>query len=423
MILGLAVAGMALAYLANELVQRAGADGGAFVLAMTVAGIGVLALWWVFSRLVRHFRDLGRLGADLAALRHRNELSADWETRGDEVGRLAAALGELLRRERRTGGGGRLGAVATALEEPLVVLGDTGRIALLNPAAVRLFGPGVLVGMDVYDLLDRPDLFRAIERARGAGQPVSALLRGPGGAELPAQVVDLGLQAGVALVFPFRPSAHPLLPARPTAAEAAAAPGVDEREPLAALPMLALWVATAADRVVSVATMRLSGARIFRTVSLDVPVNPGEPVPAAALAAHGLTAEEMAGARPFAAAWPVIAEALRHCVVVGVDVDAALAALRAELERTGLPPLDEPPTLDLRHVAAALDPASVDMDLPGLAARFGVVHHAGPAGAPHALLTAELASAMIRCLDERGAATFGEATTLAGGTAAALPRG
>lgn len=396
-VLGLAVVGMALVWLASELVRRAGDDRGSFVLAVAAAGLGVLALWWVFSRLVRHFRDLERLASDLSALRHRSDLPADWQARPDEVGRVAAALAELLHRERRTGdGGGRLATVAAALEEPVLVLSDLGRIALLNPAAARLFGPSVAVGMDVYDVLDRPELFRAIERARGAGQPVPATLRGPGGAELPVQVVDFGLQAGVALVFPFHPAARPLLPARPSVATPAAAPAIGEHEPLAALPMVALSVEQAGGRVVGVGTVRLSGARVFRTVSLDVPVNPGEPVPG--------------GARPFATAWPVIAEALHHAVVVGVDVDAALAALRMEIGRAGLPAMEEPPALDLRRLAAALDPASAGKDLMALATHFGVAPH--PNG-PHALLTAELAAALLRRLAERGITTLGEARALA----------
>ena len=110
-------------------------------------------------------------------------------------------------------------------------------------------------------------------------------------------------------------------------------------------------------------------------------------------------------------------------MVVGVDVDAALAALRAELGRTTLPPLEETPTLDLRRVAVALDPASTGKDLPGLAAHFGVVHQEGPAGTPHALLTAELAAVLLRRLDERGAGTLGEVYALAGGATPALPPG
>ncbi|PWC40668.1 PAS domain-containing protein [Azospirillum sp. TSO22-1] len=405
--LGLAVAGMALVWLANELVRRAGDDRDTVFLAVAAAGLGVLALWWVFSRLVRHFRDLERLASDLAALRHRSDLPADWQARPDEVGRVAAALAELLHRERRSGGGGgRLATVAAALEEPVLVLSDLGRITLLNPAAARLFGPGVAVGVDVYDVLDRPELFRAIERARAAGQPVSATLHGPGGAELPSQVVDFGLQAGVALVFPFHPAAQPLLPARLSAAAPAAAPVIGADEPLAALPMVALSVDLAEGRVVGVGTVRLSGARVFRTVSLDVPVNPGEPAPGSA--------------RPFAAAWPVIAEALHHAVVVGVDVDAALAALRMEMERAGLPPMEEPPALDLRRLAVALDAASAGKDLMALAAHFGVVPH--PDG-PHALLTAELAAALLRRLDERGVRTLGAARVLAGGATPALPSG
>lgn len=403
-LLGLAVTGMALAYLGNEVAQR-----GFDYAGLGVTGVGVLALWWVFSRLVRHFRDLDRLVAELTAQRHRNDLAGDWESRPDELGRLAAALAELLRRQRRTIGrdGDRLGTVAAMLEEPTVLLTDMGRIALLNPAARRLFGAAVTTGSNVYDVIDRPALFRAIERSRGTGQPASVVLHTTGGAELPAHVADLGLQVGVALVFPAAGAERPVPPVH-DAGPGPAVAAIDEGEALAVLPMAALSVEAAGGRVVAIGTVRLSGGRIFRTVSLDVLVNPDEPVPVP----DGIDPAELAHARPFAVVWPVIDEALRHCVVVGVGVAAALDALRAERQRAGLPPVEEPPSLDLGRIAASLDPASAGKDLHGLAAHFGVVHHEGPAGAPHALLTAELASALLRRLDERRVLTFGEARAL-----------
>lgn len=393
-VLGLAVTGMTLVWLANETLRHAGDDRTSFVLTAAAAGLGVLALWWVFTRLVRHFRDLERLGGDLSGLRHRGEMAADWLSRRDEVGAIALAVAELLHGERHGDAGGRLAVVAAALEEPVVVVGDLGRIALLNPAASRLFGPGVAVGMDVNDVLERPALFRAIEQARGAGQAVAAVLHGPGGVELPAHVVDFGLRAGVALVFPFHPTAQPLLPARPSVTGPSAAATINGWHPLAALPMVALTVDLAAGRVTGVGTVRLSGARVFRTVSLDVPVSP-----------DGI------GGRPFAAVWPVITGALHHAVVVGVEVGAALAALEAEAARAGLPPLEMPPALDLRRLAAALDPACGDDDLTALAARFGVVPHPG---APHALLAAELAATLLRRLDARGITTLDEAQAASG---------
>lgn len=407
-VVGLAVAAMALAWIGVDAVQRAGPGAGedrdaAFAL-IAVLGLGVVALWVVFARLSRHFRDIGQLGGDFGALRGRSELPAAWQGRSDELGRLAAAVGELLRRDRRAGGRGeeKLAAVVAALEEPVLLLTDTGRIAALNGPATRMLGAVVAPGMDVYDLLDRPELFRAIERARDAGQPVPAVLRRNDGREFPARVADLGLQAGVAIVVPLRASdVRALLPPETGVRAAPRAPHLGEGEPLGTMPLVALSVATdAGGRVTGVGTVRLSGGRVFRTVSLDLTLDPGEGV-------------SPPGARPFADAWPVIAEALRNAAVAGLDVDAALAALVGEVERAGLPPFDPPPALDLGRIAAALDPALAGLDPPRLSAALGVVHGEGPAGAPHALLTAEIAAALLRRLDAQGVRTLGEARALA----------
>ncbi len=404
--LGLAMVAMTLVYLGNELVRH-----GVDYVALAVMVFGMLALWWVFSSIGRHFRDLERLRDTVMALRHRKDLSGGWETRRDELGHLVMALSDLLKRERRVSsqGGDQLGTVAAVLEEPLVLLAESGRVGLLNPAAQRLFGAGVTVGADIYDVIERLNLFRSIERARGANQPIATVVRAIGGGELPVRIADMGLQAGVALVFPFRPTGPQMLPAVQPGAEIPTAT-VSEHESLMALPMVALRVAVAQGRVVGVGTVRLSGARVFRTVSLDVLVDPGHSVPASDLAVHGIAS--LAEGRPFAAVWPVIGEALRHCVVVGVAVEAALTLLRNEGERAGLPPFDAPPSLDIGGIARALDPASGDEDEHGLTARFGLAHHPNPAGVPYALPTAELASALIRRLAERGVTTFGEAQAL-----------
>ncbi|HYD67754.1 PAS domain-containing protein [Azospirillum sp.] len=411
-IVGLAVAAMALAWVGVDAVQRAspgvgpgvGEDRDAAYAVIGALGLGVLALWVVFTRLSRHFRDIGQLDGDLGALRGRGELPAGWQGRSDELGRLAAAVGDLLRRDRRAGGRGedKLAAVVAALEEPVLLLTDTGRIAALNGPASRMLGTVVAPGMDVYDLLDRPELFRAIERARDAGQPVSAVLRRNDGREFPARVADLGLQAGVAIVVPLRASdVRALLPPETGVRRAARAPHLGDGEPLGAVPLVALSVATdTAGRVTGVGTVRLSGGRVFRTVSLDLTLDPGEGVPPP-------------GARPFADAWPVIAEALRNVAVAGLDAEAALAALAGEVERAGLPPFDPPPALDLGRIAAALDPALAGLDPARLAAALGVVHEDGPAGAPLALLTAEIAAALLLRLDAQGVRTLGEARALA----------
>ncbi|HEY0837664.1 MAG TPA: hypothetical protein VGE72_27360, partial [Azospirillum sp.] len=103
-VVGLAVAAVALAWVGVDAVRRTGEDRDAAFALMGGLGVGILALWVVFARLSRLFRDIGRLHGDLGALRGRAEMPADWTGRDDELGRLAGAVADLLRRDRRAGG-------------------------------------------------------------------------------------------------------------------------------------------------------------------------------------------------------------------------------------------------------------------------------------------------------------------------------
>ncbi|NUB17248.1 hypothetical protein GAY28_35950, partial [Azospirillum brasilense] len=326
-------------------------------------GLRVAGLWWAFPRWTRLSRVRGRPRATRAAGRGRGAASLAADAKEDEAGDLARAAAEALRHGRHGEHrpGERLAGVIAALEEPVVVLDDFGRIDTLNPAAAHL---GLAAGADIYDHLSRPELFRAIERAREDGQMVSALLRRAQGGEVPVRVKDLGLQSGVALVFPAKAGeAQPLLSGERRLLRPNARPvHLGDEDPLLALPMVSLWVATATGRaeegpVVAVGTVRMVGRRVFRSLSLELFVDPGAPIPAEGTAIHGVTAAMVEGARPFAAAWPVIADALRGCAVVGWGVDTALGTLARACRDAGLPEPEAPPTLDLAAPAAGPGPA------------------------------------------------------------------
>ena len=432
-VLGLAVAGMALAFLGVEIGRLAVADPERSLLDMGAVGLGVLALWAAFARLNRHFRDLARLRESLSAWRGRSAAALATDARKDEAGDLARAAAEALRHGRLGAGhpGERLAGVIAALEEPVVVLDDFGRIDTLNPAASAHLG--LEAGADIYDHLSRPELFRAIERAREEGQTVSALLRRAQGGEVPVRVKDLGLQSGIALVFPAKAGVvgmpgQPLLSGeRPVRRPNARPPAhLGDEEPLLALPMVSLWVATATGRpedgpVVAVGAVRMAGPRVFRNLSLELFIDSGAPVPAEGTAVHGVTTAMTEGARPFAAAWPVISDTLRGCLVVGVGVEAALGTLARACRDAGLPEPDAPPALDLTRLAAALDPALKVGSLDGLADAFGIAPDRRMAPFTPALVKAELAAALLKRLDQRGIATFGQARDFAGGQAGIVP--
>lgn len=427
-VLGFAVAGMALAFLGVEIGRLAVADPERSLLDMGAVGLGVLALWMAFARLNRHFRDLGRLRETLSGWRGRSAVSLAADAKEDEAGDLARAAAEALRHGRHGEHrpGERLAGVIAALEEPVVVLDDFGRIDTLNPAASAHLG--LSAGADIYDHLSRPELFRAIERAREDGQLVSALLRRAQGGEVPVRVKDLGLQSGIALVFPAKAGeAQPLLSGerrllRPTARPV----HLGDEDPLLALPMVSLWVATATGHpeegpVVAVGTVRMVGPRVFRNLSLELFIDPGAPIPAEGTALHGVTTAMVAGARPFAAAWPVVADALRGCAVVGWGVDTALGTLARACRDAGLPEPEAPPALDLARLAAALDPALEGASLERLSASFGIATDGRMGPFAPTLVEAELAAALMTRLDQRGIATHGQARAFAAGQAGALP--
>jgi DNA polymerase-3 subunit epsilon len=442
--LGLAVAAATLVFLGVEITQLAAEDRTAFTRGLTICGIGLLAVWFVFSRLSRHFGDLERLADRLSGGRNRIDLEPWSGGRGGEVGRLAEAAAGLVRGGdplagdgpsadgplgRGPFGGGRMDrAVRAALvlaDDPLLIIDELGRVERLNPAAARLLE--VEEGADIGKALLRDDLARAIERARGGGAPVSAVLRRTEEGELSARLVDLGLNSGVMLSFPARGMANgagltgkralTLRPAQP------AAPLGDD-EPLAALPFVALWVATAgvepdSGPVIAVGTVRLAGSRIFPTVSLALLIDPIDPVPEAATARHGIGTAMVAGERPFAAVWPAIQDALHNCIAVGIGTDQALAALARSAALAGVGDPALPQGLDIGVLAAALDPALAGASPDRLAAAFGLPHHACSGPQREAMTVAELAAALFTRLTERGVLTQGQARALVAGRVAA----
>jgi DNA polymerase-3 subunit epsilon len=193
-----------------------------------------------------------------------------------------------------------------------------------------------------------------------------------------------------------------------------------DEEPLAALPFVALWVATAgmepdSGPVIAVGTVRLVGARIFPTVSLALLIDPIDPVPAEATARHGIGTALVAGERPFAAVWPAIQDALHNCIAVGIGIDSGLAALARSAAQAGIADPVLPPSLDLGALASALDPVLTGASPDRLAEAFGVPRRPrnGPQG--EALLQAELAVALLSRLTERGILTQGQARALTAG--------
>lgn len=396
-------------------------------LAAALAAVIVAVVAWTVGQ--GHFEALRRVGemlSGLAADPLRVPPPAPPDGAGpavEAVHRAGLRLQEARVAERQAhataGVSGRLGQILASLPQGVLVLTESGLVSLANGAARRRFGDRALMpGTSVFDALVREDVGPAIAAARQAGRPVAATVGTLDGPRLAVQVTALGTADGAVLTFPVDGAwraelDHALdLHDRPPPA-----PPVGPATALADLPLVALDTETtgldpARDRIVSVGAVRLHGERVFRGTALDRLVRPGVAIPAAATAVHGIDEAMVADAPPFTAVLPALAEFVGGAVVMGHNVGFDLAVIEAECARAGIP-WQRPPALCLFRLADALDPQRTDVDLDGLAARFGLALTGRHTALGDALLAAAVYRALLPRLEERGVADWGALERLA----------
>jgi DNA polymerase-3 subunit epsilon len=100
-------------------------------------------------------------------------------------------------------------------------------------------------------------------------------------------------------------------------------------------------------------------------------VNPGRPIPQAAVAVHGISDAAVRDAPSIGAVLPGLIARCEGRILVGHDVGFDLAVLGLALRAHGRPPLAGP-ALDTRRLAAGLYPEWDDLRLEVVAARLGV---------------------------------------------------
>ena len=108
------------------------------------------------------------------------------------------------------------------------------------------------------------------------------------------------------------------------------------------------------DRIVSIAAVRIAaGLSVVEPPALDTLIDPRMPIPARAVAVHGIDNAQVAGAPTIAEAYDDILAALSGCVVVGHYVSFDLAMLAGEARRNGCD-WREPPHFDTFELMAGL---------------------------------------------------------------------
>jgi len=381
--------------------------------------LALAALWALVTLLDGHFDDLERLTGDVLGAQDGQLLPERWSDptwSGPESRRLAQAVNQALARQRLGADrlDERLAEVIAAVGEGLLVVTDSGLVSLVNAAAAALFDPPPAVGTSIYRLVHRDSLAEAAHRARGGHAVTEVMLDLVEGGRLPARLAALEGQGGLLLSFAgvSRPpqgelqhdlSLHDLPP------ELAPQPST----PLIDLPAVVLDGETtgldvAADRLVSLAGVRMHGTRLFRHLTFDRMVNPGVPIPPASTAVHGISDRMVERAEDATQVLPAVADFIGDAVVVGHNIGFDLALLAAEARRAGLV-WRQPRALDTGHLAAALDPGLTDLNLDTLAARYSVAVEGRHTALGDCLLTAAVWRRLLRELEARGIGTLAAA--------------
>jgi DNA polymerase-3 subunit epsilon len=384
------------------------------------AGLAAAAtlLWVHHASLAAHERNLERLvgGIEAAArsanpylppLRH-EELDAHLQRLLNAAVALVSRLATPAVTE------ARLAAVLGALPQPLIVIGPQALVTLANQPARELLGAGELqAGTSVFDAIDRASLGEILPLLK-EDSVLEATLRLTSGETCAARLRALPEHGGAVIALLGRTSdatglvhaleLHDAIPPR-------SAPQDDT--PLGALTIVVLDCETtglnvALDRIVSLATVRIHDTRIVPSETLDLLINPGQPIPQATTDIHGITDAMVFDQPSLAQQWPRIEPALRDCVVVGHNIGFDLTLLEIELRRAGIR-WQRPASLCTLQLAAALEPKLQDLNLEALARTYGIAVNGRHTALGDALLTADLYLHLLALMQARGDRTLADA--------------
>lgn len=386
------------------------------------AGAGLLAaatlLWVRQAALAAHEKNLERLvgfieaAASSASPRppaiDRHEL----DTRLERLARAATALIDRLGKP--SGTGSSMAAILAALPQPVIVLTASALVSLVNKAAADFLGADRLkIGTSVFDAVNSASLHVLL--AQAAAQSVaSGKLVLFNDDEVPARVQALAEHDGWVLVLEVGGSGgaglsqamelHQPLPERiaPT-----------PQTPLDQLTIMVLdcestGLNVGIDRLLSLAAVRVQGDRLVRGETIDVLFDPGEAIPAASTAIHGITDVMVMAEKPLAERWPEIEPILRDCVVVGHNIGFDLTLLETELGRAGLR-WQRPVSLCTVQLTAALDPSLADLNLEAVAQAYGIPVTGRHTALGDALATAEIYLHLLALMQAKGDRTLADA--------------
>ncbi|HUE45489.1 MAG TPA: putative nucleotidyltransferase substrate binding domain-containing protein [Aestuariivirgaceae bacterium] len=167
-----------------------------------------------------------------------------------------------------------------------------------------------------------------------------------------------------------------------------------------------LDVATA--RVIEVGGVRIERGKLLEDGGFSRLIDPGEPIPAASRAIHGIGDDDVAGESGFAEVAGELARWMGGAVMLGYATGFDLTVLGREHERAGLR-WQPPRALDVRDLVKLLDPALPDHSIETLASWLGVELRDRHRALGDARLAAKIYLALVPRLQARGITTLAEA--------------
>lgn len=161
-------------------------------------------------------------------------------------------------------------------------------------------------------------------------------------------------------------------------------------------------------RIIQLGALLIERGKIAKDTGFESFVHPGEAIPPASTAIHGITDEAVREAPSFAAAMPALTAYLGQRIIIGFAIDYDIAMLKREHTLANRP-WREMRYLDLRDLALLLAPPLPEFSLDTVAAWLGASGGRRHSALGDAQLTADAFLKLIPFLRERGIRTLGEA--------------
>jgi DNA polymerase-3 subunit epsilon/CBS domain-containing protein len=165
---------------------------------------------------------------------------------------------------------------------------------------------------------------------------------------------------------------------------------------------------TSRARIIQLGAVKITRGRVDESQTFDQLVNPGEPIPAASTAIHGILDEDVTQAKGYENVKSEFDDWSAGAVLIGYASGFDLAMLKREQKLAGLD-WKPPRTLDVRYLVNVIAPNLPDFSLDTIAAWLGVEIHDRHSALGDSLSTAGIFLALIPHLRQRGIRTLGEA--------------